>query len=280
MAHRDTADAIGRIVKICFVAVLLVIALFPLAWLILTSFKGSSEILSVPPTVFPQAFTVEAYYDIWWKQPFAVYIFNTIKVTLCSTALSIFCAALAGYGFANLKFPLKKLLLMIVLIAQMFPASSLIISIFEMYHSLGLYDTHVGLILMYSTITLSFAIWMLYGYFKNIPVSLKEAAIIDGATEFQVFSRVVLPLAKPGIAAVGVYSFMTGWNEYFYALILTTTNNKLLASVGLANFITEFGTKWNEMSAASVIVVIPTLIIFMLLGKNLIAGLTAGAVKG
>lgn len=280
MKYQDVTGVIARVVKVCFIGLLLIIALFPLAWLVLTSFKGSAEILSVPPTVLPQSFTVDAYYEVWWKQPFPIYVFNTIKVTLCSTALSILCAALAGYGFSTLKFPFKKTLLMIVLVAQMFPASSLIISIFEMYHSLGLYDTHLGLILMYSTITLSFAIWMLYGYFKNIPLSLKEAAIIDGATEFQVFSRVVLPLAKPGIAAVGVYSFMTGWNEYFYALILTTTNEKLLASVGLANFITEFGTKWNEMSAASVIVVIPTLVIFMLLGKNLIAGLTAGAVKG
>ncbi|WP_435620715.1 carbohydrate ABC transporter permease [Thermoanaerobacterium thermosulfurigenes] len=258
----------------------MIIALFPLLWLVITSFKSTGEILSIPPTILPKKFTFESYYEIWWKQPFKIYILNSLKISILSTLISIFVASLAGYGFAVIKFPFKKFLIMLVLIAQMFPGTSIIIPIFDLFKRLGLYDNHLGLILMYGTITLPFSIWMLYGYFRNIPKELHEAAIIDGCSHFGIFTKIVLPMARPGIAAVGVYSFLSAWNEYLYGLILISTETKYVISVGLAHFITEFGTYWNQMSAGAVLVVIPTIIMFIILGKNLIEGLTAGAVKG
>ena len=189
-------------------------------------------------------------------------------------------SSLAAYGFAKFRFPFKKGLLMFVLVAQMFPGTSVIIPLFSTYKSYGLYDSHFGLMLLYATISLAFSIWMMYGYFRSVPSELEEAARIDGCSALKTFVNVILPISKPGIAAVGVYAFMCSWNEYLYSLILLTTESKYTISLGLSSFITEFGTYWNQMGAASIIVTIPTLLIFILLGKNLIAGLTAGAVKG
>lgn len=169
---------------------------------------------------------------------------------------------------------------MFVLVAQMFPSTSIIIPLFSTYRSYGLYDTHVGLMLLYTTISLAFSVWMMYGYFRGVPKELEEAARIDGCGALKSFIHVILPISKPGIAAVGVYAFMCAWNEYLYSLILLTSEQNYTISIGLSRFITEFGTYWNQMGAASIIVTIPTLVIFILLGKNLIEGLTAGAVKG
>ncbi|MHB1653859.1 MAG: carbohydrate ABC transporter permease [Desulfitobacteriaceae bacterium] len=275
-----TSKNIFKALKVLIVAIIIVFALFPLLWMIITSFKDTSEMLATPPTILPTKFTFDSYYEVWWKRPFIAYILNTLKITAVSTTISIVVASLAAYGFARISFPFKKALLMVVLVAQMFPGPSIIIPIFDMFRGLGLYDKQSGLMLLYGTITLPFSIWMLYGYFKNIPRELEEAAIIDGYSHIGIFFKIIIPLSKPGIAAVGVYAFLVGWNEYLYALILLTTENKFVASLGLARYITEFGTYWNQMSAGSVIITIPTIVIFLILGKNLIEGLTAGAVKG
>ncbi len=269
-----------RTLKIIGLALILFIALFPLFWMLITSGKSMTELLKIPVTLWPEKFSFASYYEVWIQKPFPKYIINSLKISIVATILGMLVSSMAAYGFAKFRFPLKRVILMFVLVAQMFPSTSIIIPLFSTYRSYGLYDTHVGLMLLYTTISLAFSIWMMYGYFRGVPKELEEAARIDGCGPFKIFTKVILPISKPGIAAVGVYSFMCAWNEYLYSLILLTSEDRYTISIGLSRFITEFGTYWNQMGAASIIVTIPTLIIFLLLGKNLIEGLTAGAVKG
>ena len=268
------------VLRVLGIIVVLFVALFPLAWMVITSCKSMTELLKIPVTILPENFTLSSYYQVWVQKPFPRYIWNSLKISVVATLLGMIVSSLAAYGFAKFRFPFKKGLLMFVLVAQMFPGTSVIIPLFSTYKSYGLYDSHFGLMLLYATISLAFSIWMMYGYFRSVPSELEEAARIDGCSALKTFVNVILPISKPGIAAVGVYAFMCSWNEYLYSLILLTTESKYTISLGLSSFITEFGTYWNQMGAASIIVTIPTLLIFILLGKNLIAGLTAGAVKG
>ena len=269
-----------HILKIIGLVLILFIALFPLFWMFITSGKSMTELLKIPVTLWPEKFSFASYYEVWIRKPFPKYIINSLKISIVATVLGMLVSSMAAYGFAKFRFPFKRVILMFVLVAQMFPSTSIIIPLFSTYRSYGLYDTHVGLMLLYTTISLAFSIWMMYGYFRGVPKELEEAARIDGCGPFKIFTNVILPISKPGIAAVGVYSFMCAWNEYLYSLILLTSEDRYTISIGLSRFITEFGTYWNQMGAASIIVTIPTLLIFLLLGKNLIEGLTAGAVKG
>lgn len=261
-------------------ALILFVALFPLFWMFITSGKTMTELLKIPVTLWPEDFTFQSYYEVWVQKPFPQYIANSLKIAVVATVLGMMVSSMAAYGFAKFRFPFKRGILMFVLVAQMFPSTSIIIPLFSTYRSYGLYDTHVGLMLLYTTISLAFSVWMMYGYFRGVPKELEEAARIDGCGALKSFIHVILPISKPGIAAVGVYAFMCAWNEYLYSLILLTSEQNYTISIGLSRFITEFGTYWNQMGAASIIVTIPTLVIFILLGKNLIEGLTAGAVKG
>lgn len=271
---------ITGVFKIIALLLVLLVALFPLAWMFITSSKSMTELLKIPVTILPENFTIQSYYEVWVQKPFPRYIWNSLKISVIATVLGMIVSSMAAYGFAKFRFPFKKFILMFVLVAQMFPSTSVIIPLFSTYKSYGLYNTHIGLVLLYSTISLAFSIWMMYGYFRGVPKELEEAARIDGCGAFKTFKSVILPISKPGVAAVGVYAFMCSWNEYLYSLILLTGEDKYTISLGLASFITEFGTYWNQMSAASIIVTIPTLLIFIIFGRNLIEGLTAGAVKG
>ena len=214
---------------LCLVAILFV-ALFPLVWMGITSGKSMTELLKIPVTILPEKLDLSSYYEVWVQKPFPRYIWNSVKISAVATVTGMIVASLAAYGFAKFRFPLKKFWLMFVLVAQMFPSTSVII--------------------------------------KGVPKELEEAARIDGCGALKIFINVILPISKPGIAAVGVYAFMCAWNEYLYSLILLTTEEKYTISLGLSRFITEFGTYWNQMGAASIIVTIPTLLIFMLLGGS------------
>ena len=268
------------VLKAAGVIIILFIALFPLTWMVITSCKSMTELLRIPPTILPENMTMTSYYEVWVQKPFPRYIWNSLKISFVATVVGMTVSSLAAYGFAKFRFPFKKGLLMFVLVAQMFPGTSVIIPLFSTYKSYGLYDSHIGLMMLYATISLAFSIWMMYGYFRSVPSELEEAARIDGCGALKSFIHVILPISKPGIAAVGVYAFMCSWNEYLYSQILLTSEKNYTISRGLSSFITEFGTYWNQMGAAAIIVTLPTLLIFILLGKNLIAGLTAGAVKG
>jgi len=258
------------------VAFMLLVALFPFFWILSGSFKTTTEVhFTFPPSIFPRTLTLENYLYVWRERPFALYMVNTLKVALLATFLTMLVSSLAAYACARIRFTKKVLILVIILIAQMFPGPSIIIPIFSVVKKMGLYDSHLVLVILYAAFSVPFSTWMLYGYFRKIPQEIEDAAKIDGCS----ISGVFLQVAKPGLAAVGSFAFLVSWNEFLFALVLLGTQKRFTLSLGLARFVTDLSTYYNNMSAGSIITAIPMLVVFFLLSKHLVGGLTAGAVK-
>ena len=194
--------------KIIDLLLVLFVALFPLAWMFITSSKSMTELLKIPVTILPENFTIQSYYEVWVQKPFPRYIWNSLKISVIATVLGMIVSSMAAYGFAKFRFPFKKFILMFVLVAQMFPSTSVIIPLFSTYKSYGLYNTHIGLVLLYSTISLAFSIWMMYGYFRGVPKELEEAARVDGCGAFKTFKSVILPAWGCSSRCVRLYVFL------------------------------------------------------------------------
>lgn len=265
---------------ILIIAFMLLLALFPFFWVLSGSFKSTGEVhFTFPPSILPHTLTWENYIYVWKDRPFTLYMANTLKIAILATFLTMIASSLAAYACARIRFSKKILILIVILIAQMFPGPSIIIPIFSIVKRMGLYNSHLVLIVLYAAFSIPFSTWMLYGYFRKIPQEIEDAAKVDGCSITGVFFRIVLPVAKPGLAAVGSFAFLVSWNEFLFALILLGTQERFTLSVGLARFVTELATYYNHMSAGSVITAIPMLVVFFLLSKHLVGGLTAGAVK-
>ena len=264
---------------LCLVAILFV-ALFPLVWMGITSGKSMTERLKIPVTILPEKLDLSSYYEVWVQKPFPRYIWNSVKISAVATVTGMIVASLAAYGFAKFRFPLKKFWLMFVLVAQMFPSTSVIIPLFSTYKSYGLYDTHVGLMLLYSTISLAFSIWMMYGYFKGVPKELEEAARIDGASELYTFHRIAIPIMSPGIATMSIMGFIGGWNAYLLPMIILNKNEKFTLPVMMATLraSTDITANQGAIYLAVAISVIPILLVFAFFSKY-ISSISAGAVK-
>ncbi|WP_022872765.1 carbohydrate ABC transporter permease [Nesterenkonia alba] len=258
----------------------LVVVLLPLMWLISTAFKDDTDLFSTPPSVFPEQFTFESFLRIWTEYPFLQYFQNSIIVVLSATIIAVGFASFAGYGIARFTFPGRGAFLLFLLMTQMFPSILLLIPYYSIMQSLGLINTLLALIVTYSTFTIPLCTWMMWGFFKGIPVELDEAASIDGLGRLGAFVRIILPLGLPGLAATAIYAFIQGWNEYVFALVLTQTDDVRPVSVGIGNLVGEDRIFWNDLMAASLVALIPMLLIFGFLQRHLIAGLTGGSVKG
>jgi multiple sugar transport system permease protein len=256
------------------------ITVFPFYWMLNTSLKPPSEIFLSPPSFFSENWTIAAYDTLLRARPFARYFLNSLVVSLCSTALSVVLAALAAYGFTRFHIRGAGLLIVFLLFTKMLPETLLIIPYFQLMSDLGLINTYAALILAYSSFALPFSVWMLIGFFRSIPREIDEAAIVDGAGRLTAFFRVILPLARPGLVAVALFTFLISWNSYVWALVLTTDPNMFVLSVGIANMVGEYRVQWNEMMAAAVIAALPVMVIYALLERHLVSAITAGAVKG
>jgi multiple sugar transport system permease protein len=235
-------------------------------------------------TWWPQHFTLQPFVDIWKTVPLASYFVNSLIVSVIAAVISVIIAIFASYAVSRWRFRGRTVFTTSVLATQMFPGVLFLLPLFLIFVNINntfgiqLVGTRVGLIITYLTFTLPFAIWMLSGYFDNIPQELDEAAKVDGASAIGTLIRVILPVARPGVIAVLVYSFMTAWGEVLFASVLTTQANRTLA-VGLGEYSTEVNVYWNQIMAASLVVSIPVVIGFLLLQRNFVAGLSAGAVK-
>ncbi len=260
--------------------VIAVVAVGPLLWVVSTSFKVITEVATNPPTFFPAHPTIRPYIDLWSKEPYLLYTFNSTVVSLSSGALALFISCLAAYGMARYRFKGVKLLLAIFLLSQMFPGASILIPVTQTMLKLRLYNTLAGLSLVYTAFFIPFSSWMLYGYFRAIPRELDEAAHIDGCTRMGILRRIIIPLTVPGLAATFVFSFLGAWNEFLFALVLTNDNSVRTLPVGMQALIGQYMTDWNLLAAAAIIFAIPPLVLFFLFEKALLKGLTAGAVKG
>ncbi len=265
-------------------AMLVFLAMLPMAWMLLTSLKSQFAALQYPPEWIPSRPTVEEYVRLLSPaseigREFLGYLANSFWVSMATTVLGVIVAVPAAYAFSRFRFPGRNLLFYAVLVRNMFPAVVFLMPLFIMMRWLGLVNTQWSLILTYLTFGLPLSIWLLKGFYDNIPVQLEQAARIDGASRFKAFLLIVMPLSSPGIIATAIYSFITAWNEYVYALTFLNDKSKLTLPVGLQKFFTEYATNWPGLMAASFIMSVPVVVLFLFLQKYFVRALTEGAVK-
>lgn len=263
---------------------LLVMTLLPMAWMLITSLKSQFAATQYPPDWLPRDPTLAEYRallspDSPVGREFLGYMLNSLWVSFATTVLGVAVAVPAAYAFSRFRFPGRNLLFFSVLVRNMFPAVVFLMPLFILMRWLGLIETHASLILTYLTFGLPLSIWLLKGFYDNIPVQLEQAARIDGATRFQAFLLIVMPLSSPGIIATAIYSFILAWNEYVYALTFLNEKSKLTLPVGLQRFFTEYAANWPGLMAASFIMSVPVVVLFLVLQKYFVRALTEGAVK-
>jgi arabinogalactan oligomer/maltooligosaccharide transport system permease protein len=256
------------------------IAVFPVFWIFSTSLKPAEEVLSPNLTILPKTVTFANYEQVLQGGLFWQWMFNSVMIALLTTVIGIILAATTAYAVSRFEFWGKKGVLFAFLVAQMFPGAILIVPLYNIMKDLGLLNTFTGLIIAYSTLSLPFCVWMLKGFFDAIPISLEEAAMIDGMSAFGTFIKIIVPLSLPGLAVTGFFSFITAWNEFMFALTFMTGESNYTLPVGLRTYVFEFNTAWHLMAAGAIIVTIPVLVVFLVAQRFLISGLTAGGVKG
>jgi multiple sugar transport system permease protein len=260
-------------------ALFLIFTLFPFVWSFITSIKPHNELFTLKLRYFPHHPTLQNYSDLFAKTDFLKNMGNSFIIAISTAILSLLVSILAAYAFSRYEFHGKYLMLISFLMINMFPTVLLMIPLYSIMRKIGLLYTPYSLIIAYSTFTIPFSIWLLTGYFNELPISLEEAAIVDGCTRPQAFIKILMPLTIPGIIATGIYIFITAWNEFVFAVMFTNQATRTLP-VALQSFIGEFDIQWGLLTAGGVITTIPILLMFMFVQKKLVEGLTAGAVKG
>jgi ABC-type glycerol-3-phosphate transport system permease component len=280
MKRKKVLRFFPRLLIVLFLALVLIINLGPLVWVAVTSFKTIPEAYRWPPTFWPEEFTLEAYSNVWNYKNFSRIFLNSVIVSFLSTFFSAILASLAAYGFSRFKFRGNKPILFLFLFTQMVPGILLLLPYFIMMSSLRLINSYTALIISFTSFSLPFCTWMLKGFVDSIPKELDEAAIIDGCNRVQILMRVIFPLILPGLAATILFGFLVAWNHYLFAMGLTTSSDMFTLPVGIAGLTGEFRVAWNELMAGSLIASLPALLLYLLLQKWFVRGLTAGAVKG
>lgn len=277
-----------------FLVLVTLVAVYPILWVITVAFSGQQVLafveLPADPGVldrlravmpWPTHLSVANFVAVFTEQPFARWLLNSTIVAGATTIVGVFLASTAGYAFSRFRFPGRRVGLMSFLVSQMFPGVLMLIPLYIIVVKwLNLGSSFIGLILVYSTTAIPFCVWMLKGYFDTIPRELEESALMDGASQITIFTRIVLPLAKPAVAVTALFSFMTAWNEFILALTFIDQEEMYTAPVGLRFFVSGFSEQWGYFAAGALIAAIPVVALFMFLQKYLISGLTAGAVKG
>ena len=246
------------------------------------SFKDPSTFRSAEPTFFPSSWVWTNYQYVFSDTLFTSAFRNSVGVALIATLLSVIVAMFAAYAIARLEFPGKRLLLSMALAIAMFPQAALVGPLFNMWRNLGIYDTWVGLIIPYLTFALPLSIWTMSAFFRQIPWEMEQAAQVDGATAWQAFRKVIIPLAAPGVFTTAILTFFFCWNEFLLAISLTSTDRARTVPAALSFFTgaSQFQSPVTYIMAASVVVTIPVIILVLLFQRRIVAGLTAGAVKG
>jgi len=254
-----------------------VIAVFPVAWIALTSLKTKRDTWEQAGQI--GSLGLSNYRQVFRDTLFGDWFLNSIIIAVGATALSVLVAASAGYAASRHRFPGRGGLLWTFLVVQMFPMAVLIVPLYNIMSKLHLLDSYFGLMLAYCTIAVPFCAWMLKGYFDTIPRSIDEAGLLDGLSPLGTFWRLVMPLARPGIAVTAFYSFLTAWGEIAYASVFLQSNDHYTLAVGMMTFVSQFKAEWGLLSATSVLVAIPAAVVFFLVQRHLVAGLTSGGAK-
>jgi multiple sugar transport system permease protein len=261
-------------------AIVIIVALVPVLWLASLSFKDPATIAD--GSLLPSKWTLENYRGIFDTSLFTRALVNSIGIALIATALAVVVGSMAAYAVARLRFPGKNLLVGAALLIAVFPPISLVSPLFNLWRQLGLFDTWPGLIIPYLTFALPLTIYTLSAFFREIPWSLEKAARVDGATPFQAFTRVIAPLAAPGMVTTAILVFIFCWNDFVFAISLTSTLNSRTVPAAIAFFTgaSQFQTPIGSIAAAGVVITIPIILFVFIFQRRIVAGLTSGAVKG
>jgi multiple sugar transport system permease protein len=261
---------------------ILVWCLLPVVWILMLSFKPEAETAAGSPQFLPKEWSLENYRSVLTDDLFQRALINSFGISLIATVLSVILATLAAYAIARLEFKGKKIVLSLALAIAMFPVVSLVGPLFDMWRTLSLYDTWPGLIIPYMSFTLPLAIWTLSAFFREIPWELEQAAQVDGATSWQAFRKVIVPLAAPGVFTAAILTFFFAWNDFVFGISLTSTTAARPVPAALAFFVgpDQFNPPTSTLSAAAVVVTVPIIIIVLLFQRRIVSGLTSGAVKG
>lgn len=264
--------------KAAGVALLLAYAIFPFYWMLSTAVDTNAN--SRGAGLLPSGFTLQHFKTVLFDANFLEYVKVSVIVALGTVVLSGAIALLAAIGVARYQFKLRTVVLILVLMVQMVPLEALVIPLFLQARTLGMLNSLLGLVIVYLAFSLPFAIWNLRGFVKAVPKELEEAAYMDGAGWFRMFFSILLPLVAPGLVATSVFSFITAWNEFIFALTFMTDSSKYTVGVGLRTFFTQNTADWGPIMAASTLIALPVVIFFVIVQRQLVTGLTAGAVKG
>ena len=265
---------------IVWTIIIVAFLLFPFFVMISTMLKSSDEVYATPPYWIPKRVALRNFIDLWTQQPFARYFLSSFIIAGGTTLLTTFFCVPAAYAVARFRFTGKKFLLYMYLVVQMFSPIIVVISLFKIISRIGLLDTYLGLILVNTVFTLAFTTWMLSGYFKTIPVDIEEAALIDGCSRMQAIVRIMIPISAPGLVTVIIYSFIASWNEFMFALTLVQSVGKTPLTLGLYNFVGRYTTQWEFLTGAAFLAILPVVVLFLFIEKQLVAGIVGGAVKG
>ncbi|MFK0335442.1 carbohydrate ABC transporter permease [Rhizobium sp. NPDC090275] len=276
---------IGRVFYLIGLFLAMLIICLPGFWIVLSSLRPPVEIMAKPPVWIPNELSLDAYRAMFsgigkGGIPIWDYFRNSLIISITSTVIALAIGMSGGYAFARFKFAGKSATFLGLMLTRSVPGIALSLPLFILYSRIGIIDTHFGLILTYVALNVPFTIWLIDGFFRQVPKDLAEAAQIDGCTRWQAFWKVEFPLAGPGIASAGIFAFLTCWNEYALASQLTRSVNSKTLPVGLLDYTAEFTIDWRGMCALAVVMIVPALALTFIIQKHLVSGLTFGAVKG
>lgn len=257
-----------------------IFAVFPIVWALLTSLKEEAAIITTQMQYIPKAITYQNYVDIWTRSNFPTLLTNSAITTAMTVVICATLGTLASYAIARFHFRGRRELMLFYLVIRMFPAVMIIIPLFILMRNVGLLDSRLGLALAYTTFLLPVFIWMMKGFFDAVPLELEDAARIDGCSRIGAMLRVILPLVVGGLVATAVFVAIGAWNEFLFALMMTTSTGSRTWPVGLQLMVGEFQLPWGTLAAGGIISIVPVIILFALVQRALVRGLTAGAVKG
>jgi arabinogalactan oligomer/maltooligosaccharide transport system permease protein len=256
------------------------IAVYPVSQVVTISLRPDNKLLSTSLEIIPEHASIKSYITLFTERPFLLWVWNSALVSFTVTLTGVIFAAMSGYAFSRFNFFAKKIGLLGLLVTQMFPATMLLLPMYIMLIYLGLINSYLGLIITYTATALPFCIWTMKGYYDTIPTSLEEAARIDGCNMFDAFYKIILPLAAPALVITGLFSFMSAWSEYIVAAQILQDTHLWTLPLGLKSFESNMSTEWGLYGAASFIVMLPVVVLFIVLSKWLVSGLTLGSVKG
>jgi len=274
---KNPVQIISKVVQYGIIIGLSSFVLFPIIWLVITSVKVRSEIYI---SKLPSSISLLSYITVLKEYRLEKFFFNSIIIAMTTTILVVIIACLGGYGFSKFKYPISDKIFLICVLLRMLPFVTLMIPLYLVIAKLGLTNSKFALIIGNTAFNLPMGLWLMETFFRDFPDELLEASYIDGASNLKALINIALPISKPSISVVAILTFITTWNEFMFALVVTSDNSSQPLTVGISMLTQQYGVRWDLMSAASMIYIIPTLLIALMLQKYIISGLTLGAIKG